>query len=88
MPRISAAVRPCIHNIFRFAHEDEAFWFDECRILPELGKLLRSVPENNFQRAEQLIVAYRYLAYDFDQPFLPQYRDNMLFLKAMLEKLA
>lgn len=59
-----------------------------CRILPELGKLLRSVPENNFQRAEQLIVAYRYLAYDFDQPFLPQYRDNMLFLKAMLEKLA
>ena len=68
--------------------EDEAFWFDECRILPELGKLLRSVPENNFQRAEQLIVAYRYLAYDFDQPFLPQYRDNMLFLKAMLEKLA
>ena len=50
--------------------EDEAFWFDECRILPELGKLLRSVPENNFQRAEQLIVAYRYLAYDFDQPFL------------------
>lgn len=68
--------------------EDEVFWFDECRILPELGKLLRSVPENNFQRAEQLIVAYRYLAYDFDQPFLPQYRDNMLFLKAMLEKLA
>ena len=68
--------------------EDEAFWFDECRILPELGKLLRSVPENNFQRAEQLIVAYRYLAYVFDQPFLPQYRDNMLFLKAMLEKLA
>lgn len=56
--------------------------------MPELGKLLRSVPENNFQRAEQLIVAYRYLAYDFDQPFLPQYRDNMLFLKAMLEKLA
>ena len=44
--------------------------------------------KNNFQRAEQLIVAYRYLAYDFDQPFLPQYRDNMLFLKAMLEKLA
>ena len=43
---------------------------------------------HNFQRAEQLIVAYRYLAYDFDQPFLPQYRDNMLFLKAMLEKLA
>ena len=68
--------------------EDEAFWFDECRILPELGKLLRSVPKNNFQRAEQLIVAYRYLAYDFDQPFLSQYRDNMLFLKAMLEKLA
>ena len=68
--------------------EDEAFWFDECRILPELGKLLRSVPDNNFQRAEQLIVAYRYLAYDFDQPFLSQYRDNMLFLKAMLEKLA
>ena len=67
--------------------EDEAFWFDECRILPELGKLLRGVPKSNFQRAEQLIVVYRYLAYDFDQPFLSQYRDNMLFLKAMLEKL-
>ena len=68
--------------------EDETFWFDECRILPELGTLLRSVPESNFQRAVQFIVVYRYLAYDFSQPFLPQYRDNMLFLKAMLEKLA
>mgnify|MGYP006913815845 CR=1 FL=1 len=46
------------------------------------------IANRTLTRAEQLIVAYRYLAYDFDQPFLPQYRDNMLFLKAMLEKLA
>lgn len=68
--------------------EDEEFLYEECRVLPELGEILRNVPEDNLQQAEQLVVVYRYLGYDFSQPFMPQFKDNMLFLKSMLGKLA
>ena len=53
--------------------EDEEFLYEECRILPELGEIMRKVPEENLQQAEQLVVVYRYLAYDFSRPFLPQF---------------
>lgn len=67
--------------------EDEEYLYEECRVLPELGVILRKVPESNLQQAEQLVVVYRYLAYDFSQPFMPQFKDNMLFLKSLLDKL-
>lgn len=67
--------------------EDEVFLYEECAVLPRLGEILRKVPEHNLQQAEQLVVVYRYLAYDFSQPFLPQYKENMLFLQSMLGKL-
>ena len=67
--------------------EDEEYLYEECRVLPELGVILRRVPENNLQQAEQLVVVYRYLAYDFSQPFMPQFKNNMLFLKSLLGKL-
>lgn len=69
------------------SHEDEEYLYEECRVLPELGEILRMVPDSNLEKAEQLVVVYRYLAYDFSQPFLPQYKENMLFLKSMLGKL-
>ena len=69
------------------SREDEEYLYEECRVLPELGEIMRKVPESNLQKAEQLVVVYRYLAYDFSQPFMPQYKDNMLFLKSMLGKL-
>lgn len=69
------------------SHEDEEYLYEECRVLPELGEILRMVPDSNLQKAEQLVVVYRYLAYDFSQPFMSQYKDNMLFLKSLLGKL-
>ena len=69
------------------SYEDEDYLYEECRVLPELGEILRAIPDSNLEKAEQLVVVYRYLAYDFRQPFLPQYKENMLFLKSMLEKL-
>lgn len=68
--------------------EDEEYLYEECRVLPELGRLLRKIPEHNLLKAEQTVVVYRYLAYDFEQPFLSQFKDNMLFLKSLLSKLA
>ena len=67
--------------------EDEEFLYEECRVLPKLGEILRDVPEDKLQQAEQHVVVYRYLAYDFSQPFLLQYKDNMLFLKSILGRL-
>ena len=67
--------------------EDEEFLYEECRVLPKLGEILRDVPEDKLQQAKQHVVVYRYLAYDFSQPFLPQYKDNMLFLKSILGRL-
>lgn len=69
------------------SREDEEFLYLECNILPKFGELLRNVSEENLQKAEQLVVVYRYLAYDFSQPFLPQFKENMLFLKSMLGRL-
>lgn len=69
------------------SREDEEFLYLECEILPKLGELLRAVQQENLQKAEQLVVVYRYLAYDFSQPFLPQFKENMLFLESMLSRL-
>ena len=72
------------HNV---SNEDEEYLYEECRVLPELGRIMRNLPDSSLQKAEQLTVAYRYLAYDYSQPFLPQFKDNMLFLKSLLGKL-
>ncbi len=67
--------------------DEEEYLYAECKTLPELGRLLEKMPDNQLTKAEQLIVAFRYLAYDFSQPFLPQYKDNMMVLRAQLEEL-
>ena len=70
------------------SEEEEEFLYEECRILPEIGALIKKIPECNQFQAELKIVAYRYFAYDYTKPFLPQYKENMLFLRSMLKKLA
>ncbi len=69
------------------SHEDEEYLYEECRVLPELGKLMRNISEADLQEVEQYTLLFRYLAYDYTQPFFPQYKDNMLFLKARLNRL-
>lgn len=68
--------------------EEKEFLFEKWRVVPQLGELVRKLPEENREQATQMIFAYQYLAYDFEQPFLPQYKENMLFLRSLLGKLA
>ena len=67
--------------------EEEEFLYEECRMLSKIGKLLENVPEENQKKAAELSLALRYIAYDFDQPFLPQFKNNMDFLQAHLRQL-
>ncbi len=67
--------------------EDQEYLREECRVLPELGRLMWNISETDLQEAEEQTLVFRYLAYDYSQPFLPQYKDNMLFLKARLSRL-
>ena len=67
--------------------EEEEFLYEECRVLSKIGKLLENVPEENQKKAAELSLALRYIAYDFDQPFLPQFKNNMDFLQAHLRQL-
>lgn len=67
--------------------EDQEYLREECRVLPELGRLMRNISDTDLQEAEEHTLLFRYLAYDYSQPFLPQYKDNMLFLKAQLNRL-
>lgn len=67
--------------------DDEEYLREECRVLPELGRLMRNISDADLQEAEEQTLLFRYLAYDYSQPFLPQYKDNMLFIKARLSRL-
>lgn len=67
--------------------EDEEYLREECRVLPELGRLMRNISDADLREAEKQTLLFRYLAYDYSQSFLPQYKDNMLFLKAQLSRL-
>ena len=67
--------------------EEEEFLYEECRVLSKIGKLLENITEENQKKAAELSLALRYIAYDFDQPFLPQFKNNMDFLQAHLRQL-
>ena len=67
--------------------EDEEYLREECRVLPELGRLMRNISDADLREAEKQTLLFRYLAYDYSQSFLPQYKNNMLFLKAQLSRL-
>lgn len=68
--------------------EDRAFLLEEARILPKLGEVMRRISNKHLGGAEILAVRYTYYAYNYGQPFMPQYQRNMTTLLAQLEKLA
>ena len=68
-------------------NEEEEFLYEECRILPEIGALIRKIPKDKKFLGDVQVIAYRYIAFDYTKPFLPQYKENMLFLKSALEDL-
>lgn len=67
--------------------EEEEYLYEECRVLPKIGKLLDNIPEQNQFEAAKLMLVFRYLTYNYDEPFLPQFKENMEFLQAHLRQL-
>lgn len=68
--------------------DDRAFLLEEIEILPRIGRLLQAVPEAHIREAETYALLFSYLSYDFEAPFLPQYRENMKLLIVRLRELA
>lgn len=66
---------------------EEEYLYEECRVLSKLGKLLNNIPDRNKDEAAKFMLALRYLAYDYEQPFLPQFKENMEYLQARLKQL-
>ncbi len=68
--------------------EEIDFLKEEAKVLPSLGRIIRQIPDSMIDRAEAFALSFTYLAYDFDKPFLPQYKENMAllmgYLKAMI----
>lgn len=67
--------------------EDILFFREEDKCIPLIGELLHEIPEARLREAEVLTLSFYYFAYDFSEPFLPQFQDNMAFLAAKLKSL-
>lgn len=63
------------------------FFQKETEWMPLIGKLLNDVPNSRLREAEIQTLAFYYFAYDYSQPFLFQYENNMAFLAAKLRGL-
>ncbi len=72
----------------RFLQEEDILFFrEEDKRIPLIGELLHEIPEARLREAEVLTLSFYYFAYDFSEPFLPQFQDNMAFLSAKLKEL-
>ena len=67
--------------------EDSLFFWEEDKRIPLIGELLHEIPKARLREAEILTLSFYYFAYDFSEPFLPQFQDNMEFLAAKLKSL-
>ncbi len=67
--------------------EDSLFFREEDKRIPLIGELLHEIPKARLREAEILTLSFYYFAYDFSEPFLPQFQDNMAFLAAKLKSL-
>ncbi len=67
--------------------EDALFFIEEAKQMPLIGELLYEVPDARLHEAETWTLSFYYFAYDFSQPFLPQFQENMAFLAVKLREL-
>ena len=70
-----------------FSKEEVSFLLEEAKTLPEIGRLIAQIPNSLLDKAAVMALSFNYFAYDFDKPFLPQYRENMSMLKAYLKNI-
>ena len=68
--------------------EDKEFLKQQYRAIPEIGKLMRRIPEELRRASVFKILFYHYYNFDLDQPFLPQYEQNNRSLLHDLRQLA
>jgi len=73
------------HN---FPREDKEFLKQQYRAIPEIGKLMRRIPEELRRASVFKVLFYHYYNFDLDQPFLPQYEQNNRSLLHDLRQLA
>ena len=71
-----------------FSREDKEFLKQQYQAIPEIGRLMRRIPEGMHQAAVFKVLFYHYYHFDLDQPFLPQYEQNNRCLLNELHKLA
>lgn len=71
-----------------FPREDKEFLKQQYRAIPEIGKLMRRIPEELRRASVFKILFYHYYNFDLDQPFLPQYEQNNRSLLHELRQLA
>lgn len=69
-----------------FTKEVKDFYREEYDVLPLLGKTLRKIGEERVRRLLFQLLYCLYYGYDLDKPFLPQYKENMMALKKLLEQ--
>ncbi len=72
----------------RFTEEDQTFLRMDLGSALDIARLMRRVPETHRQQAMFLFWRYKYSDFNLDQPFLDQYTNNLLKLKAALSLLA
>lgn len=72
----------------RFTEEDQTFLRMDLGSALDIARLMRRVPETHRQQAMFLFWRYKYSDFNLDQPFLDQYANNLLKLKAALSLLA
>ncbi len=70
-----------------FSKEEVTFLLEEAKTLPEIGRLIAQIPDSLLDKAEAMALSFTYFAYDFNMPFLTQYRENMSMLKAYLKNM-
>ena len=70
-----------------FSREDREFLTAESGNLLELGRLFKAMSPDQLKENLFQILYYRYYNYDLDQPFMPQYKENTVELKRILQEL-
>ena len=71
-----------------FPGKIKEFLKQQYRAIPEIGKLMRRIPEELRRASVFKILFYHYYNFDLDQPFLPQYEQNNRSLLHDLRQLA
>ena len=81
---MAPVLEPAASTLFRY----KEFLKLQYRIIPEIGKLMRHIPEELRRASVFKILFYHYYSFDLDQPFLPQYELNNRSLLHELRQLA